>query len=204
MGYATRVRRERLRGVADADTARDYSDGAAADLRNIEVRWVDQPCLLMRRYGFLFVCMLCSSARMAVAQLSVRDTTALVDAVAERIHTRFGTGAARESFVITARNPHAWSDVRFAMRVSDAVHARDSSLIAASPTRSTPRIHLGASGLLAGDTATVTLWLARCTGTPEIFSSYDASVAFRRVGGRWAYVERNIGGSGAGSNGCPW
>jgi hypothetical protein len=148
--------------------------------------------------------MLCSSARMAVAQLSARDTAALVDAVAERIHTRFGTGAARESFVITARNPHAWSDVRFAMRVSDAVHARDSSLIAASPTRSTPRIHLGAPGLLAGDTATVTLWIARCTGTPEIYSSYDASLAFRRVGDRWTYVERNVGGSGTGSNGCPW
>jgi hypothetical protein len=158
----------------------------------------------MRRYGFLFVCMLCSSARMAVAQLSARDTAALADAVAERIHTRFGTGAARESFVITARNPHAWSDVRFAMRVSDAVHARDSSLIAASPTRSTPRIHLGAPGLLAGDTATVTLWIARCTGTPEIYSSYDASLAFRRVGDRWTYVERNVGGSGTGSNGCPW
>jgi hypothetical protein len=148
--------------------------------------------------------MLCSVARVAAAQLTTRDTAALVDAVAEQIHTRFGTGVAREPFVIAARNTLALQDGRFAMRVSAAVHARDSSLIVAVPTRSTRRIQLGALGFVAGDTATITLWIAWCKGTPPIYSDHDASFAFRRVGDRWAYVERNVGGSGGAHNGCPW
>ena len=158
----------------------------------------------MRTSECLLVCMLCSVARVAAAQLTARDTAALVDAVAERIHTQFGTGVAREPSVITARNPIAWVDVRFATRVSATLHARDSSLIVAEPTRSTRRIALGAPVLVASDTATVTLWLAWCRGTPPIYSSHDASLAFRRVGDHWAYVERNVGGSGAASSGCPW
>ena len=148
--------------------------------------------------------MLCSVARVAAAQLTARDTAALVDAVAERIHTQFGTGAEREPFVIAARDPLGLPDGRFAMRVSAAVHARDSSLIAALPTRSTRRIQLGALGLVAGDTATITLWIAWCKGTPPIYSDHGASFAFCRVGDRWAYVERNVGGSGGAHNGCPW
>jgi len=38
-------------------------------------------------------------------------------------------------FVIAARNPSTVLDVCFAMRVFAAVRARDSSLIAAKPTR---------------------------------------------------------------------
>jgi len=106
--------------------------------------------------------------------------------------------------VITARNPHVWPDVRFAMRVSAAVQARDSSLIVVEPTRSTRRIHLAAPGFLAGDTATVTLWLAWCKGTPASYGSSDESLAFRRAGDHWAYVERNVGGRGVANSGCPW
>ena len=162
------------------------------------------PYLLMRAYGLLLGCALCSLPRVAAAQLTARDTAALVDAVAERLHTRFGTGVVREPFVIVAQHPLALPDVRLAMRVSAAVQARDPSLIAAAPARSTPRIQLGALSLVAGDTATVTLWIARCEGTPAILSWNAAALAFRRVQGRWAHVERNVGGSGGGNNGCPW
>lgn len=158
----------------------------------------------MRTFGCLFVCMLCSVARGAKAQLTARDTAALVDAVAERIRTQFGTGVARAPFVIVPRNPLALPDVGLAIRLSAAVRARDSSLIVAEPTRSTQRIQFGALGFVAGDTATVTLWLAWCKGTPAIYGWHDASLAFRRVGDRWEYVERNVGGSGGANNGCPW
>ena len=149
--------------------------------------------------------MLCSVARVAAGQLTARDTAALVDAIAERIHTRFGTGVSREPFVIIPPNPRASPDGRFAMRVSAAIQARDSSLIVAEPTRTTLRIHVGALGLVPGDTATVTLWIARCKEMPVlIYTSNPASLAFRRVGNQWVYVERNVGGGGAASNGCPW
>jgi hypothetical protein len=156
----------------------------------------------MRTFGCLLVCMLCSVARVAAAQLTARDTAALVDAVAERIHTQFGTGVAREPSVITPRNPLALPDMHFATRVSAALRARDSSLIVAEPARSTRRIALGAPVLIAGDTATVTLWIARCNA--DVYIGSDASLAFRRVGDHWAYVERNVGGSGTANNGCPW
>jgi hypothetical protein len=104
----------------------------------------------MRPFRCLLVCLFCCAPRLATAQLTARDTAALVNAVAERIRTQFGTGDAREPSVITAHNPLALSDVRFAMRVSAVVHARDSSLIVAEPTRSTRRIALGAPSLIAG------------------------------------------------------
>jgi len=158
--------------------------------------------LVMRTFGCLLVCMLCSVARVAAAQLTARDTAALVDAVAERIHTQFGTGVARERSVITPRNPLALPDMRFAMRVSAALRALESSLIVAKPTRSTRRIALGAPVLIAGDTATVALWIARCKA--DVYIGSDASLAFRRVADHWVYVERNVGGSGTANNGCPW
>jgi hypothetical protein len=158
---------------------------------------------VMRTYRCLLVCLLCFLSRGAKAQLTARDTAALVDAVAERIQTQFGTGAGREPSVIVARTTLG-PDVRFAMRVSAALRTRDSSFIVEAPTRFTRRIQLGPLGLVAGDTATITLWLARCTGTPPIYSAHDASFAFRHVGDQWVYVERNVGGSGAGNNGCPW
>ncbi|MEO7963725.1 MAG: hypothetical protein ABIT38_07440 [Gemmatimonadaceae bacterium] len=148
--------------------------------------------------------MLSSFARVAAAQLTARDSAALVDAIADRIHKQFGTSVARESFVIVASKPSTSVDVRFAMRVSDAVRARDSSLIVAERTRLTPRIQIGAVAIVAGDAATITLWVARCTETPVIYSGHEVSLAFRRAEDRWAFVERNVGGSGAGSNGCPW
>jgi hypothetical protein len=158
----------------------------------------------MRTYGCLLVGMLCSGARVAAAQLTARDTAVLVDAIAERIRAQFGTGVAREPFVIVTHNQLASPGVHFAMRVSAAIHARDSSLIVAEPTRSTPRITLGALDLVAGDTATLTLWVGRCKGTPVIYTGNNASLAFRRVGDHWAFVERNVGGSGTANNGCPW
>jgi len=160
---------------------------------------------MIAAYRCLLVCLLCSVARVARAQLTARDTAALVEAVAERIHTRFGTGVAREPFVITLPNPRATPDGGFAIRVSAAVYARDSSLIVAEPTRTTMRIHVGALGLIPGDTVTVTLYIGRCKETPVLmYSGNPAPHAFRRVGNQWAYVERNVGGSGAASSGCPW
>jgi hypothetical protein len=158
----------------------------------------------MRTFGCLLVCMLCSVARVAAAQLTPRDTAALVDAVAEQIQTQFGSAAAREPFVIVGRHQRTMPEARFATRVSAAVRARDSSLIVAKPARSTPRIVLGPLGLVAGDTVTLTLWIASCKEAPDIYSSHDAPLAFRRVRDHWAYVERNVGGSGAASSGCPW
>jgi hypothetical protein len=158
----------------------------------------------MRMYGWWLAGLMCCVARVAAAQLTARDTALLVDAVAARIQAQFGTGGARESFAIVAREPRAAPAERFAARVAAAVRARDTTLVAAAPTRSNRRIQLGALGLVAGDTATVALSVARCVGTPPIYTEHDASLAFRRAGGRWVFVERNTGGSGAASNGCPW
>jgi hypothetical protein len=62
----------------------------------------------MRTYGFLLVCMLCSAPRIAPAQLTARDMTALVEAIAERILSQFGTGAARQPFVMATQNRSDW------------------------------------------------------------------------------------------------
>ncbi len=155
-------------------------------------------------YRCLLVCILCSVPHISAAQLTARASTALVDAIAERIYTQFGTGAAREPFVMVGGNRLASEEARFAMRLSDAVRARDSSLIVAEPTRSTPRIVFSKLELIAGDTVGVMLWVARCTGASPIYSSHNAPLAFHRVGNRWTFVERNVGGAGTGSNGCPW
>ena len=158
----------------------------------------------MRASRYLLVCTLFSLARTAAAQLTARDSAALVDAIADRIYTQFGTGAAREPFVMVGGNRLASAEALFAMRISDAVRARDSSLIVAEPTRSTVRIAFSKLELIAGDTVAVMLWVARCTGASPIYSSHNAPLAFRRVGDRWTFVERNVGGAGTGSNGCPW
>ena len=158
----------------------------------------------MRAPRCLLVCALFSLARTAAAQLTARDSAALVDAIAERIYAQFGTGAAREPFVMIGGDRLASGEARFAMRLSDALRARDSSLIVAEPTRSTPRIVFHKLELIAGDTAAVMLWVARCTGVSPIYSSHSAPLAFHRVGDRWTFVERNVGGAGTGSNGCPW
>src|SRR3954466_1681511 len=102
----------------------------------------------MRAYRCLLVCTLCSVARVAAAQLTSRDTAVLVDAVADRIRTVYGTGAAREPVVIVARHPPSAPEARFAMLVSAAVSVRDSSLITAAPTRSTLRILVGPPSLV--------------------------------------------------------
>jgi hypothetical protein len=158
----------------------------------------------MRAYRFFLVAMLCSIARVASAQLTARDSTALVDAIAERIITEFGTGAAREPFVMVPHIRATPVDVRFTTRLSAAIQARDSSLIIAVPLRSTRRIVFEKIELVAGDTAAVTFSVAWCKGTPPIFGSHNAPLAFRRVGDHWTYVERNVGGSGTANNGCPW
>ena len=158
----------------------------------------------MRAYRYFLICILCSVARISAAQLTARDSTALVDAIAQRIYTQFGTGAAREPFVMVGGNRLASEEARFAKRLSDAVRARDSSLIVAEPTRSTVRIAFTKLELIAGDTVAVMLWVARCTGASPIYSSHNVPLAFHRVGDRWAFVERNVGGAGTGSNGCPW
>src|SRR5436190_12642217 len=93
-----------------------------------------------RMYRCFLICILCFATRTAAAQLTARDSAALVDAIADRIYTQFGTGAAREPFVMAGDKRLASAEARFAMRISDAVRARDSSLIVAEPTRSTPRI----------------------------------------------------------------
>ena len=160
--------------------------------------------ILIRAYSCLLVCALCSVARAAEAQLTARDTTTLADAIAARIRVQFGTGTAREPFVLVPHDRRAEPDVGFAARVSAAIGARDSSLIVAKPTPTTPRIQLGALGVISGDTATMTLWIGRCTLEPEILSSHDAPLAFRHIRDHSVFVERNVGGSGAGSNGCPW
>jgi hypothetical protein len=147
--------------------------------------------------------LLCFGARAAAGQITPRDTAALAGAVAERMQTQFGSGIAREPFVVTPRNPLASPEVDFAKRVSNAIRARDSLLIVLKPTRSTRRIQIGALGL-AGDTAIVPLWVAWCKGTPDIYGWHDASLAFRRVRDDWTFVERNVGGSGGANNGCPW
>ena len=108
---------------------------------------------LTRMYRCLLICILCSVARISTAQLTARDSAALADAIAERIYTQFGTGAAREPFVMVGDKRLASAEARFAMRLSDAVRARDSSLIVAEPTRSTPRIVFSKLELIAGDTA---------------------------------------------------
>jgi hypothetical protein len=158
----------------------------------------------MRIYGWWLAGVLSCLARVAPAQLTARDTAQLVDAVAARIQAQFGTGVARESIVIVARDPRAAPAMRFAARVAAAVRARDAALIAAAPTRSNPRIQLGPLDLVAADTATVVLWVGRCAGTPSIYTGHDASLSFRRAPGRWVFVERNAGGSGGANNGCPW
>ena len=158
----------------------------------------------MRASRYLLVCTLFSLARTAAAQLTARDSAALVDAIADRIYTQFRTGAAREPFVMVGGNRLASAEALFAMRISDAVRARDSSLIVAEPTRSTVRIAFSKLELIAGDTVAVMLWFARCTGESPIYSGHNAPLAFHRVGNRWTFVERNVGGAGTGSNGCPW
>jgi hypothetical protein len=158
----------------------------------------------MRPSRYLLVCTLLSVARISAAQLTARDSAALVEAIADRIYTQFGTGAAREPFVMVGGNRLVSAESRFAMRISDAVRARDSSLIVAEPTRSTKRILFRKLELVAGDTASVVLWVARYTGSSPIYSSHDATVAFRHAGNRWTFVERNVGGAGTGANGCPW
>jgi len=160
--------------------------------------------LLMRASRCLLVCALLSLARTAAAQLTARDSAALVDAIAERIYMEFGTGAAREPFLMVGGNRATPAEARFAMRLSDAVRALDSSLIVSEPTRSTPRIAFSKLELIAGDTVAVMLWFARCTGESPIYSGHNAPLAFHRVGNRWTFVERNVGGAGTGSNGCPW
>ena len=157
-----------------------------------------------RMYRCFLICILCFATRTAAAQLTARDSAALVDAIADRIYTQFGTGAAREPFVMAGDKRLASAEARFAMRISDAVRARDSSLIVAEPTRSTPRIVFSKLELVAGDTAAVMLWVARCTGASPIYSSHNVPLAFHRVGDLWKFVERNVGGAGTGSNGCPW
>jgi hypothetical protein len=160
-------------------------------------------CLLMSAYRCLLVCLLCSSARAAGAQLTARDTAALVDAVAEQIHVRFGSGIARERFAILPRDTLLVEDVRFTKRVTAAIYARDSSLIVAAPTRSTTRLHLDAPRLADGDSATVPLWHSRCTGIPPVHTYNNETMTFRRAGARWVYIERYSGNGGA-NPGCPW
>jgi len=158
----------------------------------------------MRASRFLLICILCSVARVGTAQLTPRDSSALVDAIAERIYIEFGTGAAREPFVMVGANRATPAEARFAMRLSDAVRARDSSLIVTEPTRSTRRIAFTKLELIAGDTVAVMLWVGWCTGASPIYSAHNAPLAFHRVGNRWTFVERNVGGAGTGTNGCPW
>jgi len=148
--------------------------------------------------------MLCSIARVGSAQLTARDSTALVDAIAERIITQFGTGAAREPFVMVPHIRATSEGIRFTTRLSAAIQARDSSLIVVEPVRSTRRLVFEKIELVAGDTAAVALSVAWCKGTPPIFGSHSAPLAFRRVADHWTFVERNVGGSGTGNNGCPW
>jgi hypothetical protein len=158
----------------------------------------------MRTRAWWLAGVMCCVARVATAQLTARDTVQLVDAIAARIQVQFGTSGTREPLVIVPRHPRAAPAVHLAARVAAAVGTRDAALIAVAPARSTPRIALGALDLVAADTATVTLWVARCTGTPPIYTENNAPLAFRRVGGHWVFVERNTGGSGAANNGCPW
>ena len=158
----------------------------------------------IRVYRLLFVFTLCSVARVAEAQFTPRDTAMLVDVIAEQIRAQLGTGAAREPFVIVPNKGREAPDVRFASRVSAAVHARDSSLVVAEPTRSTRRVSIGTLELVTRDTAAITLWVAWCKGTPPIYAAHNMPLAFLRVRDRWVFVERNVGGSGTGSSGCPW
>jgi hypothetical protein len=157
----------------------------------------------MRAYRSLLVFLLCSFARVAGAQLTVRDTAALVDVVAEQIHAQFGTGARREPFALLPRKALASEDVGFTVRVVEAIHARDSSLIVAVPTRSTKRMYLGAPEPPVADSVKVPLSRSECRGTPPIHIYNDESLAFRRIADHWKYIERYFGSGGA-NPGCPW
>jgi len=139
----------------------------------------------------------------AQAPATASDSASLAFAVAVWLGAQT-PGGSRGPYVLRG-DGRAHDGAVWAERIAATVHLRDSTLIAAAPTRETLRVMFGPV-VFSGDTATFRIGFNRCRLEERItYSGNTGSYGFRRERDTWVYIrpERMVVAVGDGLR-CPW